>query len=663
MANPDNSGKSFADVISMFVSNIDAMPGEKGIPNSSDNLTSKNIIPGSGSTFNRRRVNPILTSNEISRTYNTGLVFAKALYDFNIKRKADKKESSIVSQAKSKITPPPPPKAQTLQGGGILKTLLALFAGVAAFITGLMTDGPLKGTLKMVAKALIGIVTRQIKAVFNMSKAAIKSFIPDNFIGKAITNSIDSIKSFFKTKITAPFKALSQGTGFMSKIVRFLKPLANLLKKVPIIGNLISIGFAISRFKSGDNVGGVIDVLSALTGLLYLLPPVGPAVAFPLSLGLDVLNAILDVKTSGAKDKNKAKLDVLGDMAKSIGGWIWKNALWIPVIGGFKRMQMSWEAFKAGNFTDGLYQLGGALLSFTGLGPIVTGIEMLMGFGSNKQSDKSLSPKSGWLSGLKTWIKDKLKDLPYILRKPLEWFGILDETDTNKPIAVGSSLSNFGDKLKSFFESLWDNFKSGFADIRNKLNSGISTSTQEATRLIDSVNDYNPFSLAYSNVIGLNNLIEEDERLAKLGAERYRKTMDLNERIAEGSINAEEEAKLRKKWGDDRYERRVQELRKTLKLSTQPAAASLSNYKDKPNSKELEDQTNLIKLQNELLVQLVTTSKEQLNVSKKAKPSVAVVDSGSNTSNVSMNNAFSTSRPDGRSMYMSSPYSISPSFA
>lgn len=636
------------------------MPGEKGIPSSVSELVSKNVITDSNSTFNRaKRVNPILTSNETTRTYNTGLILAKALYDFNIRRKADKKESTIVSQAKAKITPPLLPKTQQ-QGKGSM--ILTLFGGIAALIAGLLTDGPLKGTLKMAAKALIGILTKQLKLMFNIGKGAIKGLIPDNFIGKTIANSINSIKAFFKDAITTPFKSLTKGKGFISGIVNFLKPLVTSLKKVPIIGNLISIGFAISRFKSGDNVGSVIDVLSALTGLLYLIPGIGPAIAFPLSLGLDALNAFLDIKTSGSKDRNKSKIDLLGSMASSVGNWIKKNALWIPVIGGFKRMEMSWTSFKSGNIMEGLYQFGSSLLSFVGLSPIVTGIEMLLGFGKNKESDQSLSPKSGWFTGLKSWIKSKLMNLPYVLRKPLEWFGILDES-TNESLNIKDTSSSFGDNLKSFFNSIWNSFKKGFVTIKDKLDSSISVSTQEATKLIETASTYNPFSLAYNNIIGFNNLLEEDERLARLGAEKRRKSMKLNRQIAEGTLDSVEEARLRKKWGDERYERRVQESRKTLKLTTQPAAATISNFRNTAKNKELEDQTNLIKLQNELLVQLVTTSKEQLIVSKKAKPPVTVVDSGASASSVNMNNAFSTNKSDGRSMYMSSPYSISPSFA
>jgi hypothetical protein len=127
-------------------------------------------------------------------------------------------------------------------------------------------------------------------------------------------------------------------------------------------------------------------------------------------------------------------------------------------------MQMSWEAFKGGNIKDGLLQFGMGLLSFGGLSPIVTGIEMLMGFGEKKESDKSLSPKTGWFNGLKAWIKKKLKDLPYVLRKPLEWFGILED-DGSGEIDAGFSKSmtdGYG-KLKEFSSKTWESASQSFS--------------------------------------------------------------------------------------------------------------------------------------------------------------------------------------------------------
>jgi hypothetical protein len=167
-------------------------------------------------------------------------------------------------------------------------------------------------------------------------------------------------------------------------------------------------------------------------------------------------------------------MDLLGDMAKGIGKWIWKNALWLPVIGGFKRMEMAWDALKSGNIMESIKQFAFGMLSFTSLGPIVTGIEMLLGFGDKKESDKSLSPKTGWFSGLKAWIKKKLKNLPWVLRKPLEWFGILDDSDEDTSIKT-SILNSAYDKLKKFASSMWSGITSSLALVGDLLVKGVTT--------------------------------------------------------------------------------------------------------------------------------------------------------------------------------------------
>jgi len=555
-----------------------------GVPQG-QSIEDKNVLQGNNPSDPNKKVNPRLNSNERTRTTEIASLFAKTFFEYQKKKTPDK----AIKTSIQKVTGKTGEKIQ--QGGDKVdkksswwKILLPLVVGIGALIAGLMTDGPFKGALKMLARLGLGIVERQIKMILKLARGLMpdklignlfEKLIPKNFIGnlikrllpiddivKMVTSGMTGFISSLKGMISAPFKALGgmvKGGGIMTKLMGFLKPLVGVLKKIPLLGSIISIGFAISRFKSGDNIGGVIDVLSALSGLLYLTG-VGAPVAFAIGLGLDLLNAFLDVKTGGATGKQQgAKINLLGDMAKGIGKWIWKNALWIPVLGGFKRMamswdafksgdimgglyqfgmsllsftglspivtgiemllgfgkkkesnkkpnkksgmignmakrigkwiwknalwipvlggfkrmQMSWDAFKGGDIKGGLYQFGAALLSFGGLSPIVTGIEMLMGFGEKKESDKSLSPKTGWFSGLKAWIKKKLKDLPWVLRKPLEWFGILDDSKDDTSIVTNIMGDKFK-KLKILASSIWDGIANGLALIGNALVEGAS---------------------------------------------------------------------------------------------------------------------------------------------------------------------------------------------
>jgi hypothetical protein len=159
-------------------------------------------------------------------------------------------------------------------------------------------------------------------------------------IADVLDNSIGSVlKAIFgETGGGAVGKIASGGASLFSG--SFLARLAgNLfkglsivaLKSIPVIGGLISLGFAYDRFQKGDNIGAVIDLVGGLADLLYFTPlaPLGLAI----SLGAAGLNAFLDLKYGGTGDRaaeSKAKLGFLGDISTSI----YKTLIKIPVIGG-----------------------------------------------------------------------------------------------------------------------------------------------------------------------------------------------------------------------------------------------------------------------------------------------------------------------------------------
>ena len=99
---------------------------------------------------------------------------------------------------------------------------------------------------------------------------------------------------------------------------------------------------------------------------------------------------------------------------------------------------MAYDAFKGGNIMEGLKQFGLGILSFAGMGPIIMGIETLMGFFGDKEEKKDLKPNTSWFGRIKEWVKNKLKKLPAFLKTPLQWFGILDDSSESEP-SMGSS--------------------------------------------------------------------------------------------------------------------------------------------------------------------------------------------------------------------------------
>ena len=302
------------------------------------------------------KVESTLSSNETARYTKVAQIFKKILLP--------KDEASRLKSAEAKVKLPiaTPSKSTVTQkegGDGWLKKLIGpaalLLGGLAALVSGLMTDGAAKGLLKILAKVGIsgGIkwfasrfagIGKTITSVFKglgkmlltplkglgdkllkpfkglgkmlltplkgLGDKLLKPFkglgaklINPGLIGKMVDTVKTKVKSVFssiKGTLLKPFKALKGGAigGIFKKVGGMLfKLLKPVLKRIPGIGSMISWAFAVSRFKSGDVVGGLIDVAS---GIATLFPGVGTAIG----IGLDVLNAFLDTK-KGKEEKVK----------------------------------------------------------------------------------------------------------------------------------------------------------------------------------------------------------------------------------------------------------------------------------------------------------------------------------------------------------------------
>jgi hypothetical protein len=245
--------------------------------------------------------------------------------------------------------------------GALLPLLLgagAAIGGIAALFSGLTDSGPLKGLKKILAKGglsyAFNIIKKGAERLTNAFKLVAKTLFGEKKINafseaaqgvmkklvrrvgalrtlffKKIEDSlfkipkmvISYVKNFFGTgakaitEITGKGLALKGGKGILNTILKGIGKFfsSNVLKRIPIIGSIIGLSFAVSRFKKGDIVGGIIDVASALA---TMVPGIGTA----LSIGLDVLNAFLDVKTGGSDVKAGAKkMDIFKDIFKKVG--------------------------------------------------------------------------------------------------------------------------------------------------------------------------------------------------------------------------------------------------------------------------------------------------------------------------------------------------------
>jgi hypothetical protein len=186
---------------------------------------------------------------------------------------------------------------------------------------------------------------------------------------------------------------------------------------------------------------------------------------------------------SASKEEQQAQINEGGVMGtikgwiSQIGTYISDNAMSLPIVGGIKRFGMAWDAFTSGNIGEGFKLLGEGVLAFVGGGPLVNGFNMLAGWllGGETEDEKSLSPDGSWKDRLKNWIKGKLHKLPAFLRKPLEWFGILDETGAEtgdnatvsapKPTSKNKNGNIPEEESKGFFSKMADSIGSGLESL------------------------------------------------------------------------------------------------------------------------------------------------------------------------------------------------------
>ena len=418
---------------------LQTMEGDKGMPKQ-DKLAETNII--NSSIGNREASKNTLSSQEKNKSTEFAKIFSKIFVEIQNAKKPDTAEKTIVgsianSQTKSTNALTDKSNKENSKEGSLLLTglktgLMFIVGGIAALVTGLMNDGPFRGSLKILSRLGIeggaAILKRVITTAFALFKELPEKLFGKlggqiaKFVGNFVGQFTDSIKSFgsgLGGSISAKLEK-----GFLGKMaIKVLKPLSKVLTKIPIIGTLISLGFAYARFKDGDIVGGIIDTVGALVGLLSLFPPAA-AFVVPIQIGLDVLNAWLDYKSDQGEGKPKlSKMDILGDMVKSIGGWLWENAKDIPLLGAFKYLGMTWDSFKGGKINESLTNLAYALIALIpGGGLIVRGIDGLMSFLSPSENAKepnlnvaaASSSLSSWAKSIGDWIWTNGEKIPVI---------------------------------------------------------------------------------------------------------------------------------------------------------------------------------------------------------------------------------------------------------
>ena len=288
-----------------------------------------------------------------------------------------------------------------LAGGGIA----LLLGGVAALVTGLMTDGPFKGLLKIVSRVGIAGGLKLLEKGAGMFLKNLNNFIKAPI--KLLAGVAKSIGGLFGAEgAKAALKTVASGKGIFGTMLKGISTfLKGAVKKLPVIGSVISIGFAVSRFLKGDVVGGTIDMLSAVASLV-------PFVGMPIAIGLDVLNAILDAKTGGASpEASQKKTGILKEWAKAIGEKMYAGLIDAPVFGP---MIKAGKHLYAKEWMQGLKQIAYIVPGFEFVGALLGDTETTGGMQQLAEGYKNVGKSAiNWISEMSSWLIEKSRDLPF----------------------------------------------------------------------------------------------------------------------------------------------------------------------------------------------------------------------------------------------------------
>jgi hypothetical protein len=677
--NQNSNGVSIANLISM----LGGLPGEKGVP-SENSLYKNNVIPAEGSTFNRtKRVSPILSSIETTRVYNIGTALAKALYDFNLKRSIDTKQQTIVSQAKanmiSKNKLQPNNQSKDLGGLGLLALTLAGIAGVSTLIYKYL--GPIGQFITKFIVKLPGVLKsfKTFKELLQVKLISILDDLKMTKLGQKFTAITSNLKlGSFGKMITGIGEAIGKRLGFI-------------FKRLPLIGALMSFTFAYSRWKEGKYITSVLEMLSGIANLTVLggfLP--GAAISLAIDgviLLADLISANSTVGVRGIKAGVKIGqhllIKALNKISLETGKKLLKVFKWLPFIGGVAGLSLAYMRFKAGDWLAGTIELVAAIADFIPGGSIVSwildgGLLLYDLLKTNKKESPSVNAKSsGSFSELASKFGDKLKSvlwyvpgisgLMYLGRGLSKIFsgniidGIKDIGKSVIGVVGGKGLVDF----LSWTLGLLTSSKQTTPELESKKISFADIVSSMITGVLESIKNL------YTNTINTaKDIIDNSSKAISNFTSKASYGTNLGFIAAEGLINSvigdtsSDVPAGYKQTSGYRFDpgAGIQNLLDLFSSNDVSITKPQTSLPVAAENKELSSQTQLIEKQNQLLVQLVVASKDQLNVMKK-QPAPVNITPGSSTSNFNMNNGFSTNRQDGRSMYNSSPYSISPSFA
>ena len=148
--------------------------------------------------------------------------------------------------------------------------------------------------------------------------------------------------------------------GAMKFVGKMLQPL---LKKLPLIGAVMSIGFAFARFNKGEIIPAILELIS---GILTFIPGIGTVG----SILIDGALMLYDMDKQKQEDAAKGIKPGEGGFMSKIGKWVSDYILpilrYLPVIGSIFYFADSIKAFTSSDMFNGIDNLLKGLIAIVG---------------------------------------------------------------------------------------------------------------------------------------------------------------------------------------------------------------------------------------------------------------------------------------------------------
>lgn len=415
------------------------------------------------------QVNPLITGTKRRFLYNFGTVIAQAFRDSQPDEKGVTKIAKATPAKKAVADVKLQDDSKKIKFGWTSTIITGLIL-LSAFLKEHLSPFTswLFKTLPKFIKMLwrIATETKIISKITTKIIKFIKGFKFGDKLIDTVSNIIRSVSGFFDNIIKgikgSKIAKFIKGGGMLMKVLKpvatkFGKRILKVLKFIPVIGGIVGLGFAIYRFATGDIIGGVFELISAILDFM----PFG--VTNIASMIIDGGLLLYDIYRVKQKETVKA-----GGKKVSFIKWI-KDGLYkfyktklqhVYPFNTFKMLGQAGAAFKEGNILSGLKYLGLAVLNIAGGGIIPAGMQFITSLFSEKQPNKNNTYKkpssSNIIGKIYNYIAQKIQDIFGGVQKwAFELFNNIGESISNTFAGVwGSIVSRVTEMFNSFKEKL-----------------------------------------------------------------------------------------------------------------------------------------------------------------------------------------------------------------